>query len=886
MKIQQTRSIDRLKKKSQQKKGSESPEIKNLMEMQKQAFDETTQSAEGSGAFGKASAGLKGLQAAYDLQQEFKEAKTGVQSRYGNIAKALGLANSKQAEMIDKIFGKKLSKDEVQKRKEKFGIKDKEDIARNNKAKKEETAEKIKKRDEMLKEIFNVVMETSKILKSVQLSVEGIANKLRAGQAKETPASKRDMRKLEKKSGLKYSKESGRYRDVDSGKFVSNEAARQRMNLRPTALKTATPASTSTAMGAPPPSASKIDTDLQSKTIGGAEIKEAEPKDPNAGLGKKVDKVQDTLDDIMEIFSIKKFYRLIGGAIGALIPGIVAIGKFLWGVAQKGFAIVTDIASKVWSNIKEFLVGIKLEIPEIMGQFELPNPFGDNFKVGPIGGFTFQPFKFLGGAEKPKSMPEIEQPETDAMTRETQAAAVAGGGNLERPSSAGATGGGGGGGGGSTASAATPTPTSSGGGGGAAPSILAAKPEAAAPATTAPEAAPKPAAGESFTSSEIRTDTRNEGSDQVTVTRSSSTTTTSRAKSNMPGGAAPAPTGKAPPGGKFKNQEEFVNTMTPWAEYASKALGGTPVLGILGQWAGESGSGKSLPAGFNYAGIKAGTKYKKGDYVLTEERYNAAQLERAQKSGESLAAILGPNDTIRKKGNDVTVDQWYGKGSWQKAKDQGLQWVQVKSYFAEFADLKDFADSYVGFLKTKRYADAVAARTPEEFGYKMAAAGYATASPDKYASKVGLFAKNLQGTTGRAADGSMYAAAGGVASGPTSGYPATLHGTEAIIPLDGQSYQSKKAVQAVASAVTPTPSSGAQINAATTEMQATREAAAAVAPAIVASAGGGGAQREQRKPEIQGSPVKAQPRIGDDTFIRAIAKDFSHPSTFTSVSLV
>ena len=350
----------------------------------------------------------------------------------------------------------------------------------------------------------------------------------------------------------------------------------------------------------------------------------------------------------------------------------------------------------------------------------------------------------------------------------------------------------------------------------------------------------------------------------------------------MPGGAPPAaggngaPGGKAPPGGKFTSPEEFVNTMMPWAEYASKALGGTPALGILGQWAGESGQGKSLPAGFNYAGIKAGTKYKKGDFVLTEEKYTAKQLEHAQKSGESLAGIVGQNDKIKKKGREVTIDEWFGKGSWQKAQDEGKQWVQVKSYFAEFSDLKDFTDSYVGFLKGARYKDAIAAQTPEDFGYKVAAAGYATASPDKYAQKVGSFAKSFQGTTGKAADGAMYAAAGGVASGPQSGYPATLHGTEAIVPLNGQSYQSKQAVTAVSKAV-----SGDQLS-----QQSADNSMASTGPSVVpvpVPGGGGGGDKQAAPPQKSDNSVKADVRFADDTFNRAISKDFAHPTAFTSV---
>lgn len=246
--------------------------------------------------------------------------------------------------------------------------------------------------------------------------------------------------------------------------------------------------------------------------------------------------------------------------------------------------------------------------------------------------------------------------------------------------------------------------------------------------------------------------------------------------------AADQPDSKGPPGGKFKDKEEFIKVMMPWAEYASKALGGAPVLGILGQWAGESGAGKNLPADFNYAGIKAGNKFQKGDYVLTEERYNQKQLDRAIKSGESLASILeNPNDTIKKKGKDVTIDQWYGAGAFQKAQDAGLNWVQVKSHFAKFNDLKDFTDGYVGFLKNPRYAEALKAGTAEDFGYNVAKAGYATASADKYAKKVGSFADGIK------------AAAGGIAQGPSTGYPVTMHGKELITPLNPNSLLEKLA---------------------------------------------------------------------------------------------
>jgi flagellum-specific peptidoglycan hydrolase FlgJ len=194
-------------------------------------------------------------------------------------------------------------------------------------------------------------------------------------------------------------------------------------------------------------------------------------------------------------------------------------------------------------------------------------------------------------------------------------------------------------------------------------------------------------------------------------------------------------------GGKFSDEQKFVESLKPWAKYVSDKIGGkVPPLAILGQWAGESGSGKSLPADYNYAGIKAGKKFEKGDFVLTEERYTNEQLERAKKSGEDLAKVItSPNDTIRKKGRQVTIDEWFGKGSYQKAKDEGKNWVQVKSYFAKFKDIKDFSDSFASFISTPRYAKAREQTTAAGFGFEIAKAGYATAAADKYSAKVAAF---------------------------------------------------------------------------------------------------------------------------------------------------
>jgi flagellum-specific peptidoglycan hydrolase FlgJ len=214
--------------------------------------------------------------------------------------------------------------------------------------------------------------------------------------------------------------------------------------------------------------------------------------------------------------------------------------------------------------------------------------------------------------------------------------------------------------------------------------------------------------------------------------------TTPRTGMGNPSAVADSATSVSSPG-KFTNNDQFVQVMLPLAKSAAEQLGNPALtLGILGQWAGETGAGRRISADFNYAGIKAGNKYAKGSYVLTEERYTAAQLERAKKSGETLERVLGPNDKITKDGKQYTVNQFYGGGKdvWQEAKDQGLQWVQVRTHFAKFNSLEDFVSAYVSVLKNKNYASAIQATDPKQFGLLVARAGYATADPTKYSKKV------------------------------------------------------------------------------------------------------------------------------------------------------
>jgi hypothetical protein len=189
--------------------------------------------------------------------------------------------------------------------------------------------------------------------------------------------------------------------------------------------------------------------------------------------------------------------------------------------------------------------------------------------------------------------------------------------------------------------------------------------------------------------------------------------------------------------------------MYPYAKYASEKLGGKiPPEAILGQWAGESGNGKSLGADFNYAGIKAKAGQPKGDFVLTEEAYSPKTIEDAQKKGgilpggESLVRVLDENSILKKttksgKTGDFKASKWYA--SWYDKLKEGKVWVQIRSYFAKYKDPQEFTDAYVKVLSLPRYKKARESTDASSFGFEVAKAGYATAGAQKYSEKVAGF---------------------------------------------------------------------------------------------------------------------------------------------------
>jgi len=202
--------------------------------------------------------------------------------------------------------------------------------------------------------------------------------------------------------------------------------------------------------------------------------------------------------------------------------------------------------------------------------------------------------------------------------------------------------------------------------------------------------------------------------------------------------------------GKFTSPRYFKEALLPKASAVIQKLNlQVPPVAVLAQWSLESANGSSPASSYNYAGLKAmgPLKNKKGKAVLAEERYTPQHIEKmkAGKTTEELVKVLGKDDTIRKRGRDVTIDQWYGKDAWQKAKDVGKQWCQVKTYFASFDNYDDFVNGYLKVVGGDRYRETIkSAKTVEDFALGLAKNGYATASPTKYAQAVVSKSKELE----------------------------------------------------------------------------------------------------------------------------------------------
>ena len=97
--------------------------------------------------------------------------------------------------------------------------------------------------------------------------------------------------------------------------------------------------------------------------------------------------------------------------------------------------------------------------------------------------------------------------------------------------------------------------------------------------------------------------------------------------------------------------------------------------------------------------------------------------------------------------------------------------------------------------------------------------------------------------------------------------------------------QAPKAAPAAAPAVTPVPNQTGAVAAQESKQMATNQMVASTTPAqtTVVNNNGGGQQPTQAPKQ----PLpKASSRPSDNSFNRALAKDFSHPTSFTSVAPV
>lgn len=878
MKIKTTgaKSLTGLKEKNRKRrstrvKGSEE-EVQNLLEMQREAVQQKMSEA-GGGVIKKGIGGLKGLQEAYKLQEEYKEAKSGVQSRYGKFAKAFGLADEKQAAMLDKFFGKEVPKEELEKMREKFKIKDPKADEGKSKATKglKKQSEKSKLRDEQITKIYELSEKIHEIVGGIKSSVDGIANKLRASPAKAAPKSKKEMRKLEKQAGLKYSKEASRYRDEKTGKFVSKESARQRMNISPTAspsnvqAKAATPAAGASGAAMAPTATPAVDADLKSQTL-----KEAAPEEQKDETGDKLDKlskdvkkVDENINDILDIFSLKSFYKLIGGAIGFAFPFLKKAVEFIWDIGSKGVKWIVDLSKTVWENLRDFLTTIRLDIPEIMGPVEIDLPGLDPFTLGPIGGFTFEPFKFL---KKPIESPDKVTPPAENSQEEKKSSATAsGGGGGGAPSAAP-----------SAPPAAASAPPAAGGGGGGARAALQLMPGDTLEITAAAGGGAAGAGSGSGGSG----GSGGGGGGAPTATPSGS---------NMPGGSAPAAGGGGGGAGGGAGGAVIGVVKGAMAEYG--ITNPYAQAALLANIEKESGF-KPKSENLNYTSIE------RIRTVFTRlKKYSDEELQaKAVKNPEGMAELVyGMNDKIgRSMGNTEPGDGWKyrgrgfiqitGKNNYAKyGKMIGVDLISNPDQANDPAVAAKLAAAFVmaGLKGKQDFSDQKTANRAVTqtiggagLGLDKGYGAEILAKVDKYSTKytpTGVPA----GGTGQAPGGPMYAAGGGVASGPQSGYPATLHGTEAIVPLDGQSYQSKQAVTAVSKAV-----SGEELG-----QQSAENSMASTGPSVVPVPvpGGGGGDKQAAPPQKSDNSVKADVRFADDTFNRAISKDFAHPTSFTSV---
>lgn len=780
----------------------EREESKQLRVLQQKAIEEKMAGTESSGVIKRGIGYTKGLQRAWELEQEYKEAKTGVKGRAGNIAKALGLVKDDEtADMISMMFGKKIPKDQLQKQREKFGIKSEEEKkaeaekAKAEKAsKREESAKKRAERDQKINDIFDSVGKIYDMVNNIRLSVEGVANKLKAGQSKEIvakdgkyfdPTGKR-VRKgdIEKKAGLTYSKKTKQYRDKKSGEFVGQEEAERRMNLSPSAKKmAATAGAAKLASAAVAPDA----TALASKTL--TDPTPTNTDDVKTGqdtIINKLNKQEKRSKGMFQFFDnpIGYLTNAFYGFIGTLVGGQIGAGVGLFQILKDyAWPKIKEMVSNAWTSFKKYLSDIHIRIPEI--KFPEFTVFG--YKIG---GFTIipktdiQPFSFL----EPKPIEAASETTPEA----TPAAA--------------------------TPAAATPAGPPMGAGRQAAADVAA--------GTSEPGAA---------------------GAAQPAVAQAPAQPTATPAASNMPRGAAPS---------KSKGLLAPSPDVADAIKRASDAVGVDNSI-MLAMAKQESGFNPNAKAGTSSAsGL---FQFIKGTWSDMVKKY-AGKFPVLNKgpfdmdaSAHAGALFIKENSAVLQKnkipvtGTSIYAAHFLGPGG------------AVKLFNSNPSAP---ADSILG--------KAVAAANKFIFYTKDGVARTIGEVQEVLYNKVGKFADQYKSFLGKG--GSF---GGGGASGS---YAAPAAAPSAQTPMA----TAATAPTPTATPAQPAPSTGQTLARTTTDMSAAKEAAAApeaAAPTIVPVS----LPMARQKMIPPNNSSKANPRMAEDAFVRAISKDFVHPSTFSSV---
>jgi flagellar protein FlgJ len=164
--------------------------------------------------------------------------------------------------------------------------------------------------------------------------------------------------------------------------------------------------------------------------------------------------------------------------------------------------------------------------------------------------------------------------------------------------------------------------------------------------------------------------------------------------------------------GAISSAEQFVSIMYEPARKAAAKLN-VPVLGLLAQWATESGWGKKPAGDYNYFGLKSFGKPPQNLVTTKESNLSKAQIDYYKQTG------------------------WFIK--------QAGSSVIVKDLFKSYSSVDQAVMAQADFLLTNpRYAKAgvFGTKTPLEYGEALRKAGYAT--DPKYAKAIESTAKSVR----------------------------------------------------------------------------------------------------------------------------------------------